>query len=361
MMWRRWGRAVWAARPHWAMASTRHGYATAQPGDTGQGRLLQGVLLGVTAGAATGALGAWALTPSPSELMAALLEERRRRLPRRVILVRHGESEGNADHSLYRTTGDNLIELTEKGSLQAREAGKRIKGIIGDENVHLFVSPFERTLQTSRNLREALEGQVKHTYIEPRIREQEFGNLQGDDFKNFRREQNQVGRFWYRFPSGESGADVYDRVKNWWDDTLLNVNVRPGYEGVENLVVITHGLTMRLILMQLYGWSPNTFHTVWNAGNCAVYVLAKDLSLPGESPYRLDKTQGDMPESSLMVDVHFKRGGSKQLELRHYLSLPPPRTREMELAKEMLGKQHGLDPGSIAHVDFFGGRFKRYR
>ncbi len=22
-----------------------------------------------------------------------------------------------------------------------------------------------------------------------------------------------VGRFWYRFPTGESGADVYDRIK----------------------------------------------------------------------------------------------------------------------------------------------------
>ena len=28
------------------------------------------------------------------------------------------------------------------------------------------------------------------------------------------------------------------------------------------------GLTMRLILMHLGGWSPNTFHSVWNANNC---------------------------------------------------------------------------------------------
>ena len=30
------------------------------------------------------------------------------------------------------------------------------------------------------------------------------------------------------------------------------------------VVVVTHGLTMRLILMQLFHWSPNTFHTVWS-------------------------------------------------------------------------------------------------
>jgi len=35
---------------------------------------------------------------------------------------------------------------------------------------------------------------------------QEFGNLQGEEFKAWRHEQASVGRFWYRFPTGESGA-----------------------------------------------------------------------------------------------------------------------------------------------------------
>lgn len=48
----------------------------------------------------------------------------------------------------------------------------------------------------------------------------------------------------------------------------MRINNRPSYEhdGCDVVVVVTHGLTMRLILMQLFGWSPNTFHTVWNAG-----------------------------------------------------------------------------------------------
>ena len=37
--------------------------------------------------------------------------------------MRHGESEGNADHTLYRTKPDNLVELTEKGIRQAEDAG----------------------------------------------------------------------------------------------------------------------------------------------------------------------------------------------------------------------------------------------
>eukprot|EP01043_Picozoa_sp_COSAG02_P042249 COSAG02_NODE_3576_length_6538_cov_3.358907_5_plen_292_part_00 len=103
----------------------------------------------------------------------AFAAAQRRLLPKRIILVRHGESEANADVSLLRHKPDNLIELTAKGSQQALAVGQRIKKIVGDEKVCLVVSPFERTLQTSRNLRLALnESQIVKTSVEPRLREQ---------------------------------------------------------------------------------------------------------------------------------------------------------------------------------------------
>merc|ERR1719201_2156858 len=113
------------------------------------------------------------------------------------------------------------------------------------------------------------------------IREQEFGNLQGIEFEELRKEQLRVGRYWYRFPTGESGADVYSRVKQWWDARVGWMNMYEGEEFVDDMIVVTHGLAMRFILMQLFGWSPNTFTTVWNADNCDIYVLRKDLTLPG--------------------------------------------------------------------------------
>jgi hypothetical protein len=103
----------------------------------------------------------------------AFAAAQRRLLPKRIILVRHGESEANADVSLLRHKPDNLIELTAKGSQQALAVGQRIKKVVGDEKVCLVVSPFERTLQTSRNLRLALdESQIVKTSVEPRLREQ---------------------------------------------------------------------------------------------------------------------------------------------------------------------------------------------
>eukprot|EP00980_Cylindrotheca_fusiformis_P004450 scaffold949_cov90-Cylindrotheca_fusiformis.AAC.3 len=298
-------------------------------------------------------------------------KHRRERLPPLIILVRHGESEGNADNTLYRTKPDNLVELTRKGLEEAQKAGKRVEGIFKKadsrrrpgcgkqeaaiKRVHLVVSPFERTRQTAAAMRPWFEHRIVRTDIQPRIREQEFGNLQGHDFQDFRNEQNKVGRFWYRFATGESGADVYDRVKSWWYDSVLNVNERYGYEPVDALVVVTHGLTMRFVLMQLFGWSPTTFHSVWNAGNCDTYVLRKDLTKPGMSPYVLDEQNGDMPRSSIDLQIEFvSQPGVRQVyKLQDYLRLPPPRTMQLDLVKEKLAEQYPeIDKDDIRRVVF---------
>lgn len=145
----------------------------------------------------------------------------------------------------------------------------------------------------------------------------------------------------YRFPTGESGSDVFDRVKSWWYESVLTVNNRIGYEKVDALVVVTHGLTMRFILMQLFNWSPTTFHSVWNADNCAMYVLQRDLTKPGLSPYVLDQQNGDMPRSSIEVMVRLKHSGvTRLLKLEEYLSIPPPRTTQISLIKCMLEQQY---------------------
>jgi len=286
---------------------------------------------------------------------------KRERLPELIILVRHGESEGNADNTLWRKKADNLIELSGMGVDEADFAGERIEQIFAmfdkDDHlpsirrVHLIVSPFERTVQTSFFMRPHFDHRIVRTDVETRIREQEFGNLQGDEFQSFREEQKAVGRFWYRFPTGESGADVYDRVKSWWFESVLTVNSRVGYEPVDALVVVTHGLTMRFVLMQLFHWSPTTFHSVWNANNCDLYVLRKDLQKPGLSPYILDDKLGETPQSSVDVIVKFDNGVTKEFKLADYLSIPPPRTTRYDIIQSKLLEQYpSLDGEKIVDI-----------
>lgn len=139
--------------------------------------------VGILSGAVGAALATYVITRQRQHLLnqyypqsrrrrASFLEqanERREQLPSLIILVRHGESEGNADHTLYRTKPDNLVNLTEFGRQEAVGAGKRIEEIFqvrGNVNrVHLVVSPFERTLQTAAALRSAFEHRIVRTNI----------------------------------------------------------------------------------------------------------------------------------------------------------------------------------------------------
>jgi broad specificity phosphatase PhoE len=62
--------------------------------------------------------------------------------PLRIILVRHGQSEGNANKEVYKDKPDYALHLTELGRHQAHESGKELKSLIGDQTVKFYVSPF---------------------------------------------------------------------------------------------------------------------------------------------------------------------------------------------------------------------------
>lgn len=164
---------------------------------------------------------------------------------------------------------------------------------------------------------------------------------------------------WAGFSTGfrrGRAAPTCGRTKLWWNSSILPINEQPGFDPVDTLVVVTHGLTMRLILMQLFGWSPNTFGSVWNAENCGCYVLNKDLSLPGFSPYALDEVSGDKVVSSIHLIAHMANGTQRGLKLDDYLSIPSPRSKHEHLVIQRLAEQHALDPQTISRVDFRGGR-----
>lgn len=68
--------------------------------------------------------------------------------PKRIILIRHGESEANVDKYLFGRVPDYTIELTEKGRQQALEAGRKLKQLVNDESLYFYVSPFWRARST---------------------------------------------------------------------------------------------------------------------------------------------------------------------------------------------------------------------
>jgi broad specificity phosphatase PhoE len=102
------------------------------------------------------------------------------------------------------------------------------------------------------------------------LTEQQFGNFQNlEAVTAAKLERIQYGRFYYRFPLGESGLDVYNRSssfmqtfhRDWADRSILRK------DNETNIVIVTHGLTMRLLLMRWFHFTVGEFERSDNSGN----------------------------------------------------------------------------------------------
>ena len=193
--------------------------------------------------------------------------------PKRIILIRHGESEGNVDRKQYGKIPDFALNLTPKGTSQAKKVGLEIKNIIGTKKISVYISPFFRTRQTFENLRESIEENITRAIEDPRIREQEWGHLRHpDENKGIKNERDNYSTFYFRIPDGESGADVYDRVSTFLE-TLHRDFSKPDFP--ENTLIITHGMTLRLFLMKWFHWRVEEFENVRNPKNCQIVIMEK--------------------------------------------------------------------------------------
>lgn len=263
-------------------------------------------------------------------------------LPRRLILVRHGESRANVDRSVYSHTPDWKIELTDAGVAQASECGKKIKSIVGEDKLFLYTSPYIRARQTLSKIRDELDpAQVVGEREDERLREQEMGNYQPYELmKATWDERQRSSRFYYRFPHGESGADVCDRVSLFVDSLfrerreLVTSAASSSSEGGEqsfteqNVIIICHGLFVRLFLGRWYKLPLEVFDVLYNPPNCAVVVLERDdtigrlvmreecKALFGNDPL-VQTVKFDGSDNGLWYESQFKDRKQKSLLEQH--------------------------------------------
>lgn len=194
--------------------------------------------------------------------------------PKRIILIRHGRSEGNADRNQYGIVPDYALNLTVEGVEQSRQAGVEIKKLIGDGSLYVYLSPYYRTRQTYQFILESVRENVVNAVEDPRLREQDWGHLRDPEITaEISRERKNFSRFYYRIPDGESGADVFDRVSTFLETLYRNFK-KADYP--ENVLIVTHGMTLRLFLMRWYHWSVEEFETLRNPNNGQIVVMERE-------------------------------------------------------------------------------------
>ncbi len=188
----------------------------------------------------------------------------------RIVLLRHAESLGNVDESAYCRIPDHSLPLTGAGRDQAAAAGPGVRALLGDGPVAAYVSPYVRTVATYELL--GVADLVTRYVPEPRLREQDWGNLQDPtEQETQKRRRHEFGHFFYRLAHGESGADVDDRVASFVDQLERRVAEDRHHPGTA--LVVSHGLTTRLLCRRIFSWSVELFESLSNPGYCEARTL----------------------------------------------------------------------------------------
>lgn len=191
--------------------------------------------------------------------------------PHRIILVRHGECHANTDESKFATEPDYTIELTENGIRQAYEAGLKLKELVENETLYFYVSPFWRTRSTFENIVRSFPRSQFEYSEEPRLREQEWGYLRTyAELKQLKKERKEYGIFYYRFPGGEAGTDVYDRINDLLGSLHRDFQ-RKDYP--RNCILVTHSLAIRLFIMRWFHLTVEEFEQMLSPKNGQLVVL----------------------------------------------------------------------------------------
>ena len=172
-----------------------------------------------------------------------------------LILIRHGETVWNLER---RMQGQADSPLSDKGVRQARLLAQRMKEI---EFTALYSSDSGRARDTARSIAEVTGHQL---ILEPRLRERNFGVLEGltgpemqeqhpEAYANFKKREPD-----YVVPGGESAAAFRDRALA----CLAEIATRHANELV---VVVTHGLVCDITYRAAYGMdlmAPRYFELV---------------------------------------------------------------------------------------------------
>ena len=197
----------------------------------------------------------------------------------KIFLIRHGESMQNTKENYEIGLPDHKVYLTDKGKEEAKFAGLFLKSYIDSNNIDLsnsvmWVSPYTRTRQTASIINNELGIQrVKEdiTLIEQRyglFSDKEISKLRElypEQFTFYDNYYQNDGKFYAKLPQGESPFDVALRTKQFIDTI---------YRDKEDvLFVVSHGTTIRTIVMNFFHYSPKWFNKELNPGNCSIRLI----------------------------------------------------------------------------------------
>jgi broad specificity phosphatase PhoE len=218
--------------------------------------------------------------------------------PKRLWIVRHGESAGNVARQAAYAAGVHEIAITERdvdvplsdlGRRQAEALGRWFAAMPARERPEVVLtSPYVRAYTTAQLICDegGLAPNAPPFVVDERLREKEFGILDRltgagirerfPDQAEFRR---LMGKFYHRPPGGESWCDVILRLRGALDSVGL-------HQGGRRVLIVAHQvivLCLRYLLENMTEAQILAIDKQGDVANCSVteYRFDPQLSTDG--------------------------------------------------------------------------------
>ena len=202
-----------------------------------------------------------------------------------LFLIRHGQSMQNTGENNKELLPDHKVYLTEKGKIQAFKAAICLKDYclvkgIDLSTAKLYVSPYQRTRETADIINELLKiSNVQEDYL---LIEHQYGlfsdrkwtdnkKFYPDEFEYYDKFYKNEGKFYVKFPMGESPMDVAIRTRMFLQELKK--------QDIDNVFIVSHGTTLKTIVMNIFGYSPEWYANTPTFNNCEVRVIDEDKKM----------------------------------------------------------------------------------
>ena len=170
--------------------------------------------------------------------------------PNQIWIARHGQSAGNVALEAAEKSQASIIEIGFRDvDVPLSELGERQAAALGDwfgeqpeaeRPTIILASPYLRAERTAALVREQMKAPEVEIVFDERLREREFGIVDGLTKKGILEKypqeaeiRSRLGKFYYRAPGGESWCDVILRLRSVMDSLARD------YAG-ERVLIVCH-------------------------------------------------------------------------------------------------------------------------